>query len=330
MFKLSSYNSRGLPKDRNGLLRRPDIGALLDQSDILCVQETWYNKQELPNLNSLHDDFHGTGVATVDPADGLLIGHPPGGVAIMWNKCLDKCVKPIDFNCNWCVGLEVLLDQKKFVIVNLYMPFQCSDNEDKYLDCLGYLKSMMEELELTCYVLIGDWNANLRDVSNIGNVNFARHMLNFCEDCSCIASTQLLLPPDSYTYVSQSWESMSWLDHAVSTEDFHQIISDIKIHYDVSDEDHISFTLKLEVNDVPSVTDIRNDCVPRLCWENVTSQDRYNYCNATSNLLGQVELPEGVLCNDINCNNSSHLDASIDLYNCIMDCLKQSDDTCFE
>ena len=43
-LQISSYNCRGLPKTRDNLLLRPDIHDLLDTSDIVCLQETWYSK----------------------------------------------------------------------------------------------------------------------------------------------------------------------------------------------------------------------------------------------------------------------------------------------
>ena len=59
MFKLkiSSYNCRGLPKDPKNLLLRPDILDVFGKSDVVALQETWYAKQNLQCLNSLHRDF---------------------------------------------------------------------------------------------------------------------------------------------------------------------------------------------------------------------------------------------------------------------------------
>ncbi len=57
----------------------------MSKSDILCAQETWYSKQDLSGINCLHQSYHGYGVATRDYCDGLVTGHPPGGVAILWN-----------------------------------------------------------------------------------------------------------------------------------------------------------------------------------------------------------------------------------------------------
>ena len=90
MFIISTYNVRGLPKNCSSLHLRPDIMSLFDKSDIVCVQETWYAYQDLDVLHNLHAEYRGTGVSTTDYNDGLVQGHPPGGVAIFWRKRLDN------------------------------------------------------------------------------------------------------------------------------------------------------------------------------------------------------------------------------------------------
>ena len=77
---ISSYNCRGLPKENKKLLLRPDILEVLDKSHIVAIQETWYAKQNLKALNSLHKDCIGTGAATVDETHVIIHGHYPGGV----------------------------------------------------------------------------------------------------------------------------------------------------------------------------------------------------------------------------------------------------------
>ena len=59
------------------------------------------------------------------------------------------------------------------------MPYQCNDNEPMYVEKLGILKAIIDELDNTCYAIVGDWNANLKDIDNL---LFANHMLNFCSE----------------------------------------------------------------------------------------------------------------------------------------------------
>ena len=109
MFIISSYNVRGLPKHCNGLHLRPDIMSLFDKSDIVCVQETWYAYQDLDILHNLHTEYRGTGVSTTDYNDGLVQGHPPGGVAIFWRKRLDNIISTT--NLDACVHVSVCVQK---------------------------------------------------------------------------------------------------------------------------------------------------------------------------------------------------------------------------
>ena len=71
-FNLVSYNCRGLPKDKKKL----DLRLIFNINDIICLQETWFAKQDLKYINNLNKPFQGVGVSTTDYSDGII--HPPG------------------------------------------------------------------------------------------------------------------------------------------------------------------------------------------------------------------------------------------------------------
>ena len=102
MLKIVSYNCRGLPRSAKTLHHRPSVNTIMNKDvDILCLQETWYSKQDLSCLNMLHEDFHGIGASTVDYSDGLRRGHNPGGVAILWRNAYDKYLTPLALDLKW-------------------------------------------------------------------------------------------------------------------------------------------------------------------------------------------------------------------------------------
>ena len=37
----------------------------------------------------------------------------------------------------------------------VYMPYECSENEDMYLENLGIIKAIIDDLECTCISLVG-------------------------------------------------------------------------------------------------------------------------------------------------------------------------------
>ena len=95
-FRISSYNCRGLPKDSKKLLLRPDICEVLEKSHVVALQETWYAKQNLKTLNSLHKDFIGIGVATIDESLNVYHGDYPGGASLLWQKELSKNIRRLN------------------------------------------------------------------------------------------------------------------------------------------------------------------------------------------------------------------------------------------
>ena len=99
-LKVFTYNCRGLPKSKKRLSLRPDIGQIFDDAHIVAFQETWFSKQDLNCLNSLHDNYFGFGVAKIDESLDLIQGRYSGGVAIMWKKELSRHIKVLDLNVN--------------------------------------------------------------------------------------------------------------------------------------------------------------------------------------------------------------------------------------
>ena len=151
-LRLVTYNCRGMPRLANDIYKRPSLQLLFNDpdNDIICLQETWYTKQDLAHLNTFHPHFHGTGVATIDNRDSLYHGHPPGGVSILWRKKYDRFITPITFEVDWLTGILFNQDGKKYAVLSVYMPYECKENEDKYIEKLGVLHAILSELETSC------------------------------------------------------------------------------------------------------------------------------------------------------------------------------------
>ena len=125
-IKIISYNCRGLPYDTVKFKSKPFVFKILENpgTDIVCFQETFYTKQDLPFLNCISPDFHGVGTATVDSESTIIRGHAPGGVAILWRSKFDKVIKPILFDFDWIVGIELNFNDRKCIVLNVYMPYE--------------------------------------------------------------------------------------------------------------------------------------------------------------------------------------------------------------
>ena len=305
-LKISSYNCRGLPKDPKNLLLRPDITEVFEKSHVVAIQETWYAKQNLQNLNSLHMDFIGIGAATIDESHGVYQGHYPGGVALFWRKNISANVKRIEFNSDWAAAIEINQGTSKLVILNIYMPYQCIQNQEQYIDNLWNIFSFIESINTTNFMIIGDWNANL---GTSGTSLFGPIMEEFCKENNLIISTKKLLPADSHSHISRRTDRIfkSWLDHVVSSNDCHTAIEKISMLYNITDEDHIPLLVHIKVDNIPKVSNETNDVLPKVNWCNVKDPEIQRYHNNTEELLRNVVLPlDAIRCNDLNCKNKEH------------------------
>ena len=178
-MRVVSYNARGLrvghtAADRS---RRLVVDTLLDESDIVCLQETWMAKQDLDKLNTLHKNFHGAGESTTDLNMRIVHGRIAGGVAILWNIKYDPMVKVVRLNVDWAIGLEFNYNEKKCTILNAYTPYESYDHEDEFLNRLAFIQSFIEDNSSSCVFIMGDFNADMSDKSL-----FAQHLQQFCNE----------------------------------------------------------------------------------------------------------------------------------------------------
>ena len=57
------------------------------------------------------------------------------------------------------MSIEILSDNKKMYIFNVYLPYDKLDNEEEYIDRLAKLRNILAECDSTCVTVVGDYNA---------------------------------------------------------------------------------------------------------------------------------------------------------------------------
>ena len=235
------------------------------------------------------------GAATVDESHGLYQGHYPGGVALFWKKEISANIKRLDFNSDWAVAIEVNLGSSTLAILNIYMPYQCIQNKEQYIDNLWNIYSFIDSINTTNFMIIGDWNANL---GQSGNSIFEPTMVDFCEENNLVISTKELLPSNSYSHISTRSDNMfkTWIDHVVSSKDAHN---------NITDEDHIPFVAHLNVENILKITLETNEVVSGVKWSNIKDAELHKYYNNTNELLSKLKLPiDAIKCQNMNCQNN--------------------------
>lgn len=154
------------------------------------------------------------------------------------------------------------------------------------------------------YNVIGDMNADISD----SNSSFANHMVQFCQDNNFILSSKVILPADSYTYISEAWHSTSWLDHCISTASAHASSGCMNILYGAATADQIPFAMQINVEHLPVLSSKTNSGnKEKLDWSALTKEDILDYYAQTDKFLSNINLSrDAILCSDVNCKNVEH------------------------
>lgn len=254
-IRVVSYNSRGLRLGQGAgdKAQRFVSDKLMENTDILCLQETFLAKQDLDRLNSVNDDFHGAGESTTNLSTGMQRGRIPGGVAIFWHKRYDPLITVIRLDVDWAIAIKVEHNDRAFVVLNMYTPYESTKNEDEYISRLGFISSFIMQSAYTS--IVGDMNAEISDNSSM----FGQHLLRFCEDNKLVLSSKVLLPMDSFTYTSEAWHTTSWLDHCVCTADAHGCIERMDIMYEMATSDHIPVSFVVNAMNLPELSSHENN-----------------------------------------------------------------------
>ena len=93
--------------------------------------------------------------------------------------------------------------------------------------------------------MIGDFNANLKTDSRFG-----KELLRFCNVHSLSISDKMLLPSDTFTIISSSHGTTSWLDHILTTTSGHSIIRDLFILTDFITSDHLPISFSIYIDNL--------------------------------------------------------------------------------
>ena len=125
--------------------------------------------------------------------------------------------------------------------------------------------------------IIGDFNAS-------NNSMFGPLLNSFCQDFNLTMSDDAMFPKKSFTYVSDSHNTCSWIDHCVSSCAAHTSITKIEVlnlrnfiksgHHPLSITFNCKFFTQIAVNE--PVSDYFN-----VKWSKVSQTNKANYHEAT-------------------------------------------------
>ena len=193
------------------------------------------------------------------------------------------------------------------------MPCDNRNNESmtNYLCVLGELQNVLDTLPSNKVIMMGDFNAD-----PIRRSRFWGLVENFSSDNGLIIE-DLVLPRESFTFLSRAYNTTSWIDHVILSETIG--VSSISIRYDWALYDHFPIVLEINSNSLNLQRNFqkKSEEPVHIQWsllEKENHKKRYN-------MKVIKEMSSMSVCEDFNCadNHSASLDA---YYNKLLTALK--------
>jgi exonuclease III len=315
-IKVSSFNCKNVRSSVE------EIRNLCDKSDIVILQETWLNEADITFLTTIHSSFYCTGVSSMRCDQKVLRGRPYGGLGILWRKSIGQCCSVVPYDDPRILGLEVSTDSNRALIVNLYMPYDCSDNEDDFMYYLGKISDIIETHSNSHVFVMGDFNANIK----CGNVSsFGKMLKSYCTDENLVIADEKHLDSDTFTFVSSAHNTCSWLDHVVTTHTGSSLISSIGVMTEFVTSDHIPLFMELDFNCSQIYDNVDVKSKSKVDWSSLDVHAIEAYTQNTKDNLSKIVLDfELLTCTDQKCINHNHKCAIDKMYGAIIHALEDA------
>ena len=108
---------------------------------------------------------------------------------------------------------------------------------------LAKISQIIDEFQTPYVYVCGDFNANTRCTSQFGD-----KLSQLCRCNSlCLADT-LFLPQDTFTFISSSHDTVSWLDHILTTTSGYSILTDACVKTDFITSDHLPLCFTISID----------------------------------------------------------------------------------
>ena len=265
------------------------INELLKTHHIILLQEHWLFQFQIHILNEVSENICFTG-KSVDLNNSIQPTQLPrgyGGVAILWDKSIDKLITVIpDGNERiQCVEYKDNFT-KPILIICVYLPTGGAGTDDEYMDCISHLEEILQKHSSSHEILIGgDLNIDLNKCKSSKKKTY---LTNFLKDF------ELQVTFDNQTYVNPQGQDCSEIDYFLHTNMCERQItkktvlkeleSNVSDHYPVS-VSLLTCSSKETQKSEPKETAQSISCATRINW---TKVDKEKYAQIVSKDIQHV------------------------------------------
>ena len=148
MIRAVTYNSQGLKSSIH------DVQALCSSYDLIFIQESWLFQYELPILSRIDSEFEGFGLSAIDDTTNIVQGRPYGGMAILIRKKYRSMAHFHTYQCSRLLGVELTCNDVSMLFISVYMPYQCKDNFELFMEYIRKISALIEVILLLKVILM--------------------------------------------------------------------------------------------------------------------------------------------------------------------------------
>ena len=316
MLRCATYNCNSIRNNAE------IVKNILGNVDILFLQEIMLNKSDLDILNHFDNTFDHEAYVKDRETLGINEGRPTAGVAIFWKRNLSLNVSTLIINDS-LIGIKLDNGKEKILLLNVYLPCDLQNIHalDKYRHSLAELKIVIDEENISKFVILGDFNADP------SKGRFWKELMEFSHSLS-LTVVDSRLSDDSFTYLCPSKNTTSWLDHILCTQSVLPSISGVFVDYNGAIFDHFPLHFCLEFyaeNRAEEGEEVRDDNFIRklVNWSKISSRDK----EGIKEFIDEMIDISGILscnvfrCCRINCKNENHLRCLDELFDFVVNML---------
>ena len=162
---------------------------------------------------------------------------------------------------------------------------------------------------------------------------FGHELLSFCADNFIHVADVVNMDSNTFTYVSDSHGTTSWLDHILCSSSVNNKLSHFLVNLDYVGSDHFplsfEYDIDMNVSDNAPCGDCSNSFL-NVKWDKVNNVSVENYHKLTEDLLSSVLFDlDAFACNTQGCDCRKHQDDISKLYDDIINSLQAASDSCF-
>ena len=176
------------------------------------LQETWLYDDELFLLNNVHCQFNGAGASAMDLQSKIIKGRPYGGVGFLIRKSVFQFCTVKEYDDSRILGIEYTKEGTSMLLLCVYLPYQCNDNYDEYLNCMNKIVQIVFEYPNANVYVMGDFNSDFTRGDLFGD-----EFMQICNEHTLSIADKELLPDSTFTCISNAHGTTSWLDHCVTS-----------------------------------------------------------------------------------------------------------------